>query len=79
MFRHCTAEFHLQIFDIALSAHCADVVFPWENNRADAIRPYMACATELPSGYFVHCKMFDGVMSAQCADVVFPMGKQPGG
>ena len=28
MFRHCTAEFHLQIFDIALLALCADVVSP---------------------------------------------------
>ena len=30
MFRHCTYEFHLQIFDIALSAQCADVVSPCE-------------------------------------------------
>ena len=28
MFRHCTDEFHLQIYDIALSAQCADVVSP---------------------------------------------------
>ena len=29
MFRHDTAEFHLQIFNIALSALCADVISPW--------------------------------------------------
>ena len=29
MFRHDTAEFHLQIFNIALSAFCADVISPW--------------------------------------------------
>ena len=34
--------------DIALSAHCADVVSPWGNNRAANSRPYMAYATELP-------------------------------
>ena len=52
MFRHCTAEFHLQMFDDALSAQCADVVFPWENNRADNIRPYTVCAAELPAQKF---------------------------
>ena len=40
MFRHDTAEFYLHMFGIALSAHCADVVFPWENNRAANSRPY---------------------------------------
>jgi len=30
MFRYNTAEFHLQMFDTALSALCADVVFPGE-------------------------------------------------
>ena len=29
MFRHDTAEFHLQIFNIALSALCADVISLW--------------------------------------------------
>ena len=40
MFRKHTAELHLQMFGIALSALCADVVFPWENNRAADSRPY---------------------------------------
>jgi len=29
MFQHDTAELHLQMFGIALSALCADVVSPW--------------------------------------------------
>ena len=40
MFRQYTAELHLQMFGIALSAHCADVVSPWGNNREDNIFPY---------------------------------------
>ena len=39
MFRHCTDEFHLQIYDIALSAQCADVVSPCETTgRLSAAR-----------------------------------------
>ena len=52
MFRHDTAEFHLQMFDGALSALCADVVSPRGNNRADTIRPYADGATELPMQKF---------------------------
>ena len=33
MFRHDTAEFHLQMFGIALSALCADVVSPMGKQR----------------------------------------------
>jgi len=40
------------MFGIALSAHCADVVSPWGNNRADNIRPYAEGATELPAQKF---------------------------
>ena len=38
------------MFNIALSAQCADVVFRRDNNRADDIRPYMAYATKFPLG-----------------------------
>ena len=40
MFRHNATEFHLQMFELAMSALCADVVFPLENNRAADSRPY---------------------------------------
>ena len=52
MFRQNAAELHLQMFGIALSALCADVISPWGNNRADAIRPYADGATELPPQKF---------------------------
>ena len=53
IFRHDTAELDCKIFDIALSAHSADVVSPRGNNRAADSRPYADGATDLPPQKFL--------------------------